>query len=200
MNSIKTKLPKESMLFADRAEYDYEDSFQYTIKVSPSQMDILAIGRAFSQPGPKWFKMLFSLRNKIAKLVHLKTPDITTEGQQENDQWEIGKKAGIFTFYAKTEHELILGDDDKHLNFRVSLFMSTRHTRVFRDDSNSKYRSQTEQPAGKDLLFLCQAAPPNVRSYYHGEKFSKVGICKAKVGLPPYTESNPTYSIHFSIV
>jgi len=123
MNSIKTELPKESMLFAGRAEYDYEDSFQYTIKVPPSQMDILAIGRAFSQPGPKWFKMLFSLRNKIAKLVHLKTPDITTEGQQENDHWEIGKKAGIFTFYAKTEHELILGDDDKHLNFRVSLFM-----------------------------------------------------------------------------
>lgn len=37
--------------------------------------------------------------------------------------WEIGKKAGLFTLYAKTENELILGDDDKLLNFRVSVFM-----------------------------------------------------------------------------
>lgn len=123
MNNTKTGLPKESILFADRTEYNYTDSFQYTIKVSPAQMDILTIGDAFSQPGPKWFEMLFSLRNKIAKLVHLKTPDITNKKQQENYQWEIGKKAGLFTLYAKTENELILGDDDKHLNFRVSLFM-----------------------------------------------------------------------------
>lgn len=91
MNNTKTGLPKESILFADRTEYNYTDSFQYTIKVSPAQMDILTIGDAFSQPGPKWFEMLFSLRNKIAKLVHLKTPYITNKKQQENYQWEIGR-------------------------------------------------------------------------------------------------------------
>lgn len=123
MKYIKTDLPKESLLFPDHSKYDYRDSFQYTLNVSPGQMDMLDIGRAFSQPGPEWFKRLFDFRNRIARLFHLKTPDTDNKTQPEDYQFEIGKRTGIFTLYAKTAQELILGEDDKHLDVRISLFM-----------------------------------------------------------------------------
>lgn len=34
-----------------------------------------------------------------------------------------GEKAGIFNILDKNDRELILGEDDKHLNFRVSLYL-----------------------------------------------------------------------------
>ena len=123
MKYIKTDLPKESLLFPDHSKYDYRDSFQYTLNVSPSQMDMFDIGRAFSQPGPEWFKRLFDFRNRIVRLFHLKTPDADNKTQPEDYQLEIGKRVGIFTLYAQTAQELILGEDDKHLDVRVSLFM-----------------------------------------------------------------------------
>ncbi len=33
------------------------------------------------------------------------------------------QKIGFFKLFDKTNKEIILGEDDKHLNFRVSLFM-----------------------------------------------------------------------------
>lgn len=123
MKYIETDLPKESILFPDHSKYDYRDSFQYTLNVSPSQMDMLSIGRAFSQPGPQWFEKLFDFRNRIVKLFHLKTPDTDNKTQPGDDELEIGKRIGIFTLYGQTAQELILGEDDKHLNVRVSLLM-----------------------------------------------------------------------------
>ena len=37
--------------------------------------------------------------------------------------------------FSKTENEVVLGEDDKHLNFRVSLFL----------------KQQTQEPSKKDL-------------------------------------------------
>ena len=66
------------------------------------------------------------LRNKIVSIFGLKTPgDITNiEKQIENFKCEPGEQLGLFKVFAKTENEVILGEDDKHLNFRVSLLLN----------------------------------------------------------------------------
>lgn len=37
-----------------------------------------------------------------------------------------GNKIGFFNIYDKNEYEIIMGEDDRHLNFRVSLFKETK--------------------------------------------------------------------------
>jgi hypothetical protein len=41
--------------------------------------------------------------------------------RNENTNFEVGDKIGIFKIYAIQEDEIIAGEDDKHLDFRVSI-------------------------------------------------------------------------------
>jgi hypothetical protein len=68
---------------------------------------------------------LFTLRNKIARVFGLKTPDKIADraSQLKNFRCEQGDQLGLFKIFNKTNNEIILGEDDKHLNFRVSLFL-----------------------------------------------------------------------------
>ena len=67
-------MKEESLLHFDNSDYDYIDSYEYTIIDKKNRIDIPEIVKAFAKPGPKWFEGLFALRNKIASLFKLKTP------------------------------------------------------------------------------------------------------------------------------
>lgn len=117
-------MKEESLLHFDNSDYDYIDSYEYTIIDKKNRIDIPEIVKAFAKPGPKWFEELFALRNKIASLFKLKTPAMVTK-KEDNDsnKYEVGTQAGIFKVYDKTATEIILGEDDKHLDLRISLFL-----------------------------------------------------------------------------
>jgi len=68
---------------------------------------------------------LFNLRNKIVAKFGLKIPDGTNDPQEQlkNFRCEPGERIGLFKVFASHENEVILGEDDKHLNFRISLFL-----------------------------------------------------------------------------
>jgi len=124
MKVHKTSLPKNSILNTYYREYNYVDSFQGVLNDAHSKFTSADIGKAFFSSGPKWVGKLFTLRNKIVSIFGLKTSgDIDNrERQLANFKCEPGEQLGLFKVFAKTENEVILGEDDKHLNFRVSLF------------------------------------------------------------------------------
>ncbi|MEJ8800484.1 DUF2867 domain-containing protein [Pontibacter sp. H249] len=68
---------------------------------------------------------LFAIRNKIVGLFGLKTSGQTSNKQKLLDNFKCvpGDQLGLFKVYDKTENEVVLGEDDKHLDFRVSLFL-----------------------------------------------------------------------------
>jgi hypothetical protein len=100
----------------------YKDSFNVVIEDWNNEIGILDLAEVFIKPDSKWFGMLFALRDKIVSLFHLKTLGDIKEGDNGNvDKWAIGARTGIFRIYGKSEHEMIFGEDDKHLDFRVSL-------------------------------------------------------------------------------
>ncbi|GAA4307627.1 hypothetical protein GCM10023183_23650 [Nibribacter koreensis] len=70
---------------------------------------------------------LFALRNKVVKLFGLKTSGEVLDRQKlvENSTFEPGQQLGLFKVYDKTENELVVGQDDKHLDFRVSLLVDS---------------------------------------------------------------------------
>ena len=128
MTITKTSLSKDSILNDPAGYYNYVDSFQGTFHDAANKITSTDIGKAFFTSGPKWIGLLLALRDRIVSVFGLKTSgDINErERQLKNFQCEPGEQLGVFKVFAKTANEVILGEDDKHLNFRVSLLLQTR--------------------------------------------------------------------------
>ncbi len=128
MKIEKVTFPKDSIL--SNVTYDYTDSYQGTISTSRT-INQEELGKAFFLSSPKWVSMLMTLRNKIVGIFGLKT------GRDSNRKYlkgsdinlEIGKSIGIFKIFDKSDTEIIMGEDDSHLNFRVSLLHDTLSTK-----------------------------------------------------------------------
>lgn len=125
MNITKTSLPEHSLLNASTTHYNYVDSYQGTFNDIEDKFTSTDIGKAFFASGPKWIDKLFRLRNSIVSLFGLKTAGDKKdrEKQLQNFKCNPGEQLGLFKVFAKNENEVVLGEDDQHLNFRVSLFI-----------------------------------------------------------------------------
>lgn len=115
-----------SVLTVNQKEYDYADSFEgiYTDKGNNITSD--KVGKAFFTSAPSWVGKLLTLRNKIVGLFGLKTSGQPNNREEllNNFKCEPNERLGLFKVFDRTENEVILGEDDKHLNFRVSLLKS----------------------------------------------------------------------------
>lgn len=129
MKITKTKLPEKSLLFPDHEKYDYIDSFGGVFSDEENKISLDDIAKDFVKPLPGWINALMSLRNAIVSIVGLKrSNDKKLVKQMKNVRFVAGKKVGFFNVYDRTDNELILGEDDKHLNFRISLFLDNQAT------------------------------------------------------------------------
>ncbi len=125
MKPVKTAIPPKSLLHTTKQAYDYTDSFRGILQDNQNQFTPADAAKAFFSSGPEWVGKLFTLRNKIVSLVGLKTAGSPGDRQRQlkNFTGNPGEQLGLFKVYERTEHEVILGEDDRHLDFRVSLFM-----------------------------------------------------------------------------
>ena len=124
MTIIETTLPDNSLLNSNDKKYDYLDSFEGTVVDKENKLKSADLGKAFFSSAPKWVDKLFGLRNRIAGIVGLKTSSAFDIQQNlDNFKCEQGDQVGFFKVFHKSDNEIILGEDDKHFNFRVSLFL-----------------------------------------------------------------------------
>jgi len=126
MKITRSKLPDNSILSNDHKKYDYADSFKGILTDSENKVKPADIGKAFFSSGPKWVGILFTVRNKIVSLFGLKTSGNAGNRQQllDNFKCEPGERLGLFKVFDKTDNEVVLGEDDTHLNFKISLFLN----------------------------------------------------------------------------
>lgn len=122
MNIKKIELPENSVLSREKENFDYIDSFEGKLADTGHSIDITEVGKAFFTSSPKWGKKMFAFRNKIVSLFGLKT-GTETDAAKAADRFtcEVGEHVGLFKIFGKTNNEIILGEDDKHLDFRISL-------------------------------------------------------------------------------
>jgi hypothetical protein len=119
MKIKKTEFPEKSILSKGERKFDYIDSFEGEL-TNRRNIDITEVGKTFFTSVPKWGKTMFVFRNKVVGLFGLKTG--AENKLTENDfKYEVGERIGLFKIFDKTNNEIILGEDDKHLDFRVSL-------------------------------------------------------------------------------
>ena len=101
MTTIRTDtLPRTSSLWSLHRPDDFLDCYSVTSPLSPRD----AVAKGLALPG--WAAALLRLRNTLVRPFGLKT------GDEANP---------IFPTCHESEDELILGTDDRHLNFRIGL-------------------------------------------------------------------------------
>jgi len=128
----KSQLPLQSILNIDKTKYDYIDSFSGILNDKQNTLTSTKLGKAFFTSSPEWIGKLFSLRNKIVSLFGLKTSGEITDREQQlnNFNCEVGEQLGLFKVFHKSENEVVMGEDDKHLNFRISLFFKQKELEI----------------------------------------------------------------------
>lgn len=132
MITKRKNIPGNSALQEANLIFHYIDSFQSEYIEQITDYDILKVGRLFFSSGPKWADNLMLLRDKIVGIFGLKTSSQINPEQRNIDsfKFELGERLDIFQLYGRTENELIMGEDDKHLNFRFSLLLESHNKDV----------------------------------------------------------------------
>ncbi len=112
-------LPTSSSLCNPSAPYDYADS--YSAVLPDSSMTATDAAWEFFGQAPRWVGTLMRMRNSLVSLFGLKTG----RGEQSVERRALapGQKVGLFRIYSASPTEVILGEDDRHLNFRVSVLV-----------------------------------------------------------------------------
>jgi hypothetical protein len=105
---------------------DYLDSFEVSSQ-TPGQ-DLVAIYAAVLGHLPKVFKRLLVVRSHLVKplgIAGVSYGDLARSIDIER-HYAVGDKIGRWTLFARHPDELITGANDRHLDFRVSVFRDAR--------------------------------------------------------------------------
>jgi len=119
-NKMKTvtrliTIPENSVISNEFERIDYCDSYRIVNPTNDS-MEKIAI-EIFKMP--KWVNWLMNIRNSIVRIFGLKTGKDVKEGQT------------YFTVIEQNENEIVMGETDKHLDFRTSILVDRANSFIY---------------------------------------------------------------------
>jgi len=110
-------IPNESRLRHLYEKPDLADAYAIRLPKNATT-DPETIARfLFSHRSP-WFSLLMRLRDALVAPFGIKT--------SEQFQGSDGKRIGVFKIYETGMHEIIMGEDDIHLDFRLSVLLQIK--------------------------------------------------------------------------
>jgi len=115
----KIAVPRASLAARAFSRVDYADAYRITLPPAGYTVDDFA--RTFLGATPGWVHRLMAVRERAARLIGLKR--VTGRPQPVAMTFEPGDVAGIFRVFARSADEIVLGEDDRHLDFRVSFLV-----------------------------------------------------------------------------
>ncbi len=130
------KLPVKSLLNDYRAPEDFLDVFSASLDYRSDlhTVDIRILADHLLNADIGWMKRLIAARDLVVKPLGLKTTDDLAREQSQlpPSKREAGDRIGFFRIYEVRRNEIVLGEDDWHQDFRLSIFRSEgRHPRVY---------------------------------------------------------------------
>jgi hypothetical protein len=90
---------------------DFGDTFSTTNHSN----NLEDISNLIFNTSPKWIESLFKIRNKIASYIGLNI----NMPEDYNEDFKVGGYIKFFKIYDIEDHQIILGANDSHLNFRA---------------------------------------------------------------------------------
>ncbi len=118
----KVDLPTETLAALAFPRIDYADAYRMRLPASVPN-DIDAVARAALGTAPRWIMLLMRSRDSLAGMIGLKTARRLARSDPGHNRLEVGDRLGIFKVFDRRADELLLGEDDRHLDFRVSVLV-----------------------------------------------------------------------------
>ena len=109
-------LPAQSAVATVYESTNLADAFAIQLPFGTSS-DPDVLWRFLISQQPSWIEWLTNVRDAIVACFGLKTAKHLASLSSEANAYRIG----IFKVYGKSETEIVLGEDDKHLDFRLSV-------------------------------------------------------------------------------
>jgi hypothetical protein len=106
------KVQTESKLTALLPGVAFSDA--YRLLVDEPDIDAITAARRVMEHPPIWIRGLMSLRNGIVSLLGLKPAQLALHEKQDESSL-----AGAFPVISRAQERVVLGFDDKHLDFRI---------------------------------------------------------------------------------
>jgi hypothetical protein len=123
---MPAELPATSALAKEQEKYPYRDSdCRPLVRQDVSADQLIA---AFLAAPPGWVDTLMLARDRIVGRCGLKTAGPRHAPPQA--PFQVGQQLGVFRILHLAPREAILGEDDRHLDFRVSLMIDAGQLRV----------------------------------------------------------------------
>lgn len=129
MPVARRPVPTQCSLLADDASHSYWDCYEAPLARTDLSMQQLCL--AVFAHHPMWMKRLLALRTRLVAPFGIGGPTLRELTQPvEQRQYAIGERIARFELRAQTQREIIMGGDDRHLDFRVSLARVTEEGRT----------------------------------------------------------------------
>ncbi|NRB40331.1 MAG: DUF2867 domain-containing protein [Pseudomonadales bacterium] len=122
----KIDVPIDSEISNNLADAYYFDSYRFLTE--HKNRSSLQIWLDHASKTPAWINFMMAARNNIASALGLKNLGHlgAVDTAKAADDYQIGDRVGIFTLLSINENEVILGDADKHLDVKVSVYKESK--------------------------------------------------------------------------
>lgn len=120
---VEDQVPKACEVFSSLRQVDFCDA--YRAPVSKPGIGPQEVYEAVFDHPPSWVRHLFTVRGWMASALRLKHVHLADASGEPGRTYSVGQRAGMFSVVAINTNELIVGDDDTHLNFRISVYRSS---------------------------------------------------------------------------
>jgi len=111
-----TTIPENSVIASGFDKIDYCDTYRIAKTTNDTAEEIAA--KIFKLP--KWVNGLMFIRDSVVRILGLKTSKEIPEGQTT-----------IFSIIEQQENEIVLGENDKHLDFRASVLADRKNSFIY---------------------------------------------------------------------
>jgi hypothetical protein len=116
--AYRSQLSQDSSLHLIKREHDFLDCFSVDLFHETRPLSDLA-QTTFIELST-WIQALLAIRDTAVSIKGLKTTRGLPKDLSFRDTLHVGDKINFLTILSLSEHEIILGEDDKHLDFRIS--------------------------------------------------------------------------------
>ena len=121
-----SKIPAASSLSKDALLYPYRDCYRRPLQ--RTNVDAQQLIAAFANAAPPWVNTLMSLRGKLVAHWGLKTG--FDAASPPTPPFHSGQLIGVFRIIDLFPTEAVLGQEDRHLDFRISLLVDQQRLSI----------------------------------------------------------------------
>ncbi len=123
-------VPSGNLAMRALSSIDFVDAFKCQIPNGRAHQ-IDAVTRSIFSRIPTWIMKLLDLRNTIVRPLGLNTSIDPSLVNTHQGKLEPGATVGVFKVIERQDDEILLGEDDRHLNFRTSVQLERKEEKCW---------------------------------------------------------------------